>query len=259
VPELPEVETVVRTVRPHVVAHTIRDARFFAPRSAQGRPEEMAARLAGQRIHAVRRTGKHILFDLDEGVLDIHLRMTGKLLCDAARGPYTRALLELDRGSLAFEDVRQFGYLVWRAEDPPLGPDMLSIPASGFLELLRRSRSRLKPLLLDQSKVAGLGNIYVDESLHRAGLHPLSAASRVSRRRAAHLHETILQVLQESLDAGGSSISDYVDAAGRRGSFQASHRVYGREGEPCLCCGATIRRILVGQRGTHYCPLCQKR
>lgn len=258
-PELPEVETVVRTVRPHVAGRTIREARYFAPRAAQGRPEEMATRLAGQRIHAVRRTGKHILFDLDEGVLDIHLRMTGKLLCNSARGPYTRALLELDRGSLAFEDVRQFGYLVWRAGDPTLGPDMLSVTTSEFQELLRLSRSRLKPLLLDQSKVAGLGNIYVDEALHRAGLHPLSTASRVSGRRSARLHESILQVLQESLDAGGSSISDYVDAAGRRGSFQGSHRVYGREGEPCLCCGAAIRRIVVGQRGTHYCPQCQKR
>jgi formamidopyrimidine-DNA glycosylase len=117
----------------------------------------------------------------------------------------------------------------------------------------------VKPLLLNQSFLGGMGNIYTDEALHRAGIHPRAIGSRLSRGRAARLHEAIREVLLESIESGGSSVSDYVDSDGRRGSFQLRHRVYGKEGEPCPACGEAIRRILVAQRGTHFCPRCQKR
>ena len=123
---------------------------------------------------------------------------------------------------------------------------------------LKARRGRLKPLLLNQSVLAGVGNIYCDEALFRAGLHPLAVAARVSRKRLEKLHAALVEILNEAILAGGSSISDYVDAEGRPGSFQEQHQVYGREGEPCPRCGSPIRRIVVGQRGTHYCAKCQR-
>lgn len=262
-PELPEVETVVRTLAPHAVGRTILDARFLSPHAAGHRPEELAARLRGRRILAVRRLGKFILADLDEGMLSIHLRMTGKLLFDAMPGPFTRAILELDSGCILFDDVRQFGRMEWCGQIPPnaarLGPDPLLIAPDAFAASLRAHRGRVKALLLNQAFIAGLGNIYVDEALFRAGVHPLAQASRVSRPRALGLHAAIVEVLSEAIAAGGSSISDYTDAQGRQGGFQRFHRVYGREGEPCPQCGTPVRRTVVGQRGTHFCPRCQRR
>jgi formamidopyrimidine-DNA glycosylase len=256
-PELPEVETVVRSLAPFVAGRRIVEARFLAPRAAGGRPDEVAARLEGRTITGLRRLGKHILFDLDKGVIDVHLRMTGKLLYDAAAGAYARAVLILDRGTLVFDDVRQFGYVVWRESDPAVGRDAMDLDETEFVELVRGRRGAIKPLLLNQAVIAGLGNIYVDEALFRAGVHPL--ARGVSRPRLKRLHAAVLEVLSEAIEAGGSSISNYVDAEGRRGSFQERHRVYGRAGEPCVICGAVVRRIVVGQRGTHYCPRCQRR
>ena len=125
--------------------------------------------------------------------------------------------------------------------------------------LLRARRSMVKPLLLNQNFLRGMGNIYTDEALHRAGIHPRALASRLTRERAARLHFAIQEVLLESIETGGSSVSDYVDSEGRRGAFQLRHRVYGKEGKPCTACGSLIRRILVAQRGTHFCPKCQKR
>ena len=254
-PELPEVETVVRTLAPRVMGRGIIEARFLAPRAAQGEPDEVAERLTGRIIRGVRRLGKHILIDLDVGLIDIHLRMTGKLLFGEP-GPYARAILQLDNGTLVFDDVRQFGHLVWRNSDPPAGRDALEVTAEEFIALARARRGRIKPLLLNQAFLAGLGNIYVDEALFRARVHPL--ARRLSRGRLERLYQAIEDVLGEAIDAGGSSISNYVDTEGRRGSFQQQHRVYGRAGEPCTACGAAIRRIVVGQRGTHYCPRCQR-
>lgn len=262
-PELPEVETVVRTLEPRVAGRRIVEARFLSGHAAGHRPEELAAHLRGRRIHAVRRVGKFILVDLDKGILSIHLRMTGKLLLNAVPGPFTRAILELDSGSILFDDVRQFGRMEWCAQIPPnvarLGPDPLLIAPEAFAASLRAHRGRVKALLLNQAFIAGLGNIYVDEALFRAGVHPLARASRVSRPRAFGLHAAIVEVLSEAIAAGGSSISDYTDAQGRQGGFQRFHRVYGREGELCLECGTPIRRIVAGRRGTHFCPRCQRR
>jgi formamidopyrimidine-DNA glycosylase len=259
VPELPEVETVVRTLTPRLAGRAIAAAVYRAGRAAQGDPVFHSARLAGRRIRSVRRLGKHILLDLDHGLAEIHLRMTGKLLFEGARPAYTRAVLHLDDGAaLSFEDVRQFGYIVWRDSEPALGADALNLTLDRLRWILASRRGRLKPLLLNQRVVSGLGNIYVDEALHRAGLHPLTQAGRISSRRAARLLQAIGEVLTAAIAAGGSSISDYVDAEGNRGSFQMEHRVYGRAGEPCLACGTAIRRIVVAQRGTHFCPRCQR-
>ncbi len=263
VPELPEVETVRRTLAPHVTGRKILAVRYFSPLAAGGSPDAMAEALAGTRILQLQRKGKYLIFHLDAGWMTVHLRMTGKLLVDGARSPWTRAQIELDSGRyLIFEDVRQFGRMLWSADFPAdvarLGPDALGLSSDEFLALLRGRRGNLKPLLLNQRVVAGLGNIYVDEALHRARLHPLTNASQLSRKRLLRLHSAVAEVLAEAVAAGGSSISDYLDADGRRGWFQISHRVYGREGEPCLSCGTPIRRIVVSQRGTHYCPSCQR-
>lgn len=262
-PELPEVETVVRTLAPRVAGRRIVEARFLSGHAAGHRAEELSERLRGRLIRGVRRVGKFIVLELDEGVLSVHLRMTGKLLADGAEGRFTRAVLELDRGSIVFDDVRQFGRMEWARELPEnvrrLGRDALEMGAEEFAERLRGRRGAVKPLLLNQAFVAGLGNIYVDEALFRAGVHPLAAAQRLSRGRALRLHDAIVEVLGEAIAAGGSSISDYADAEGRAGAFQRFHRVYGREGEPCVECGSPVKRMVVGQRGTHYCGRCQRR
>jgi len=262
-PELPEVENVVRSLRPHVELRRILDARFLSPLAAGGRPDQLAACLAGRRIERLRRLGKFLVFDLDQGVMTIHLRMTGQLLAAAHPGPHTRLILEFDRGALLFDDIRQFGRVTWSPDLPPnvaaLGPEPFDLTPRDFAARLRARRGALKPLLLNQHFLSGLGNIYVDEALFRARLHPLTRAHRVSAPRAAALLAASVEILHDAIAAGGSSISDYVDAEGRAGSFQRFHQVYGRQGEPCPRCTTPILRIVVGQRGTHLCPTCQRR
>ena len=223
---------------------------------------ELARRLRGQTIHSVRRHGKFIVLDLDSGKLTIHLGMTGKLLLDAVAGPYTRALFELDEGLLVYDDIRHFGKIEWSKELPDrvdaLGPDALTVAPEEFTAILRRRRSMIKPLLMNQAFVRGMGNIYTDEALFLARINPKAIASRLSRERAARLHKAMVDILSAAIALKGSSISDYVDSDGRKGSFQLHHQVYGREGEPCAVCGSAIRRIVLGSRGTHYCPRCQR-
>ena len=253
-PELPEVETIVRGIAPRLAGQRILSAAFPGKRVVRG----PAPALAGKLVRAIRRHGKFILFEFEDGVLAIHLGMTGKLVFDGARTAYTRAVFELSGGALFFEDVRQFGHLAWRSDSPPLGPDPLEIGADEFWRELHARARRIKPLLLDQQFLRGMGNIYVDEALFRAGIHPRAVAARLSRPRVLLLHEAMRDVLGLAIAKGGSSISDYVDAEGRKGSFQLLHQVYGKEGEPCPNCGRPIRRIVVGQRGTHYCGKCQR-
>jgi formamidopyrimidine-DNA glycosylase len=260
-PELPEVETIVRGLAPRLAGTRILAAEFRCPRVLRGQPE----RIVGKTIRAVRRYGKYIVIDFADSSssLGIHLGMTGKLLMDHAVGPHSHAIITLDRGVLIYDDIRQFGRIElseqFGARLEKLGPDPLSLPANDFVSRLRARRSMVKPLLLNQNFLRGMGNIYTDEALHRAGIHPRALASRLTRERAARLHFAIQEVLLESIETGGSSVSDYVDSEGRRGSFQLRHRVYGKEGKPCPACGSLIRRILVAQRGTHFCPKCQKR
>jgi len=264
VPELPEVETVVRSILP-LVGRRIVNAEFRAARILRGGdPERMAARLAGRRIRAIRRYGKFILVSLSGGgYLLLHLGMTGRLLLRASPGKHTHAIFTLDRGVLQFDDSRQFGSIEVHEDFPSrvarLGPEPLEISAEDFAAALHRRRTRVKALLLDQTFVRGVGNIYADEALFRAGIHPLANTGRLRRDRVLRLHRALGEVLSEAIAAGGSSVSDYVDAGGRQGFFQFSHRVYQRTGEPCLTCGAPIRRLLVAQRSSHFCPRCQRR
>ncbi|HEY1757465.1 MAG TPA: bifunctional DNA-formamidopyrimidine glycosylase/DNA-(apurinic or apyrimidinic site) lyase [Bryobacteraceae bacterium] len=258
-PELPEVETVVRTVAAHLTGRTILSAEFTSRHVTPGNRSALSKHLTGRKIESVRRRGKFILVTLDEGAFSIHLGMTGSLLVAGKPAQHTHAVFTLDDGLLLYNDSRQFGKIEWNpGRVHRLGPEPLEISLEDFRARLRR-KARIKPLLLNQTFLAGLGNIYADESLFASGIHPLTSAAKLSAPRAAKLHQAIREILTAAIEAGGSSISDYVDAEGRKGWFQVSHRVYGREGEACVKCGTPIKRIVVAQRSSHYCPKCQKR
>ncbi len=262
-PELPEVETVARSIA-RIVGRRIVSAEFTCLRILRGDPERMSADLAGRRIRGVRRRGKFIVIDLDGGYcLVVHLGMTGKLLLGGTPERHTHAIVNLDRGVLRYEDQRQFGKIeVSRglpARVEKLGPEPLEVTLTEFAARLKRRKARIKSVLLDQHFVRGVGNIYADEALFRAGIHPLAVGARLRPERVKRLHAAMVEVLTQAIEKGGSSISDYVDAEGRKGFFQFEHRVYQRTGEPCVNCGAPIRRRLVAQRGTHYCARCQRR
>ncbi len=267
-PELPEVETVVRQLRPDLIGRTVTDVEVSWPRTV-ARPGLRAFRegLRGRRFEGAWRRAKYLVFDLDDGRhLVGHLRMTGRFYVQRTLDDaWIRARLGLDDGrSLFFVDVRKFGRLALVRELdeilPPLGPEPLSeaIDGAWMRAALRSRRRMLKPLLLDQSFLAGLGNIYADEALHRAGLHPLRLSDRVPGPRADALVTAIRDVLARAIEQQGSSFDTfYRTPAGQPGNYQEEFRVYGREGLPCSTCGRLIRRIVVGQRGTHFCTGCQ--
>jgi formamidopyrimidine-DNA glycosylase len=265
-PELPEVETIARKLKPELVGRTIRSADLLWRRTlASPTPKKFHQQIAGQKILDVGRRAKFLNIRLKDFNLLIHLRMSGDLfLHKGAHKPekHDRLVLQLSGNkSLAFNDTRKFGR-VWLTDDPDglfssIGPEPLGreFTPQWLYASLHRKHRMLKPLLLDQSFLAGLGNIYTDEALNIARLHPLAASNSVTRRQAEALHEAIRRVLREGIRRNGASI----DWAYRGGGFQNYFRVYDREGEPCRNCGAEIERIVVGQRGTHYCPNCQTR
>ena len=261
-PELPEVETVVRSLRPALVGRRILNAEFGQLRVLRGLPQETAAELAGQRVQAIERYGKFIAIRLERGYLVVHLGMTGKLLVGAEPTKWTHAVFTLDRGTLIFDDPRQFGRIEYGADLPArvaaLGPEPLEVSLGEFARRLKERRSSVKAVLLNQAVVRGVGNIYADEALFRAGIHPTRVAAGLRKDRVARLYHAMREVLAEAIERRGSSVSNYVDADGRKGSFQLSHRVYQRTDEACLNCGGKIRRIVLAQRGTHFCPKCQK-
>ena len=254
----------VRSIRP-LVGRRIAAVEFFNTRILRGGdPDVMSARLAGARIAGVKRYGKFIVASLKGGgYLMVHLGMTGKLLLGGAAGKHTHAIFTFDRGVLLYDDPRQFGCIEFSEEFPGrvarLGPEPLEVGFQDFAAGLKNRKTRIKSLLLNQTFLRGIGNIYADEALFRAGIHPLAMAGRIRSDRARKLYDAIGAVLTEAIAAGGSSISDYVDAEGRKGFFQISHRVYQRAGEPCVVCGTPIRRVVVTQRSSHFCPRCQKR
>jgi formamidopyrimidine-DNA glycosylase len=274
VPELPEVETVRTRLAPDLEGRTIVRARVDDPRLVRPEPPALiGAALTGLVVERVERRGKYLLLRLDDGeTLAIHLRMTGNLLRRVAGVEPPRALraeLELDDGSLvAYTDLRRFGTWELLRDDEAraaflalrLGPEPFSDEFSPeFLHAaLRRREAPLKPVLLDQRVVAGLGNIYADEALWTAKLHPELPASRVRRADAERLHAAIREVLAAGIAAQGASIRDYRTPDGGQGSAQERFAVYGRTGLPCPRCGTPIKRLVVGQRGTHICPHDQK-
>ena len=261
-PELPEVETVVRTLRPLITGQRILNAEFTQPRVLRGSALETSQALAGRRIVRIERYGKFIAIVLDKGFLVVHLGMTGKLLVNAAPTKWTHAVFTLDDAVLHYDDPRQFGRVEYGVELPArvaaLGPEPLEVSLDDFARAVKLRRSPIKAVLLNQSVIRGVGNIYADEALFRAGVHPRSASASLSRPRVKRIYDAMRQVLLEAIESRGSSVSNYVDAEGRKGGFQWLHRVYRRTGEPCLTCATPITRILVAQRGTHFCAKCQR-
>ncbi len=270
-PELPEVETLRRQLQDALPGRTIVDCQFSGDRPSLVRSpneEAFARAIAGRMIERVRRRGKWLFLDLSGSlVLVAHLRMTGRWLlrrADAEEDPYLRARITLDTGDeLRWCDVRKFGTwdLVRDAErlTGTIGPEPLD-PSFGSSDLLKSTAGRRAPIkafLLDQRRVAGLGNIYVDEALWNAGIHPLRAAGSLTADQAARLHAAIVDVLRDAIENGGSSMRDYLDTAGRRGRVQHRWAVYKREGTPCRRCGAQIAKTRVSGRGTRFCPTCQ--
>jgi formamidopyrimidine-DNA glycosylase len=290
-PELPEVETIALGVNKRARGDRIVDAWFSGYRQPFKTPaKEQSEGLAGRTILAVHRMGKHIVVELgtqvnpapnatakrpaakaaaDSGDAQwiVHLGMTGRLLVTAADSPvapHTHARLGLASGhELRFVDPRRFGRLEFRrlvtdATFKAPGVEPLDISAAEFASLFKSRRMPIKSALLNQSLLAGVGNIYADESLFRAGIRPRRRTDRITVAEYGRLRQALRQVLRHAIRLGGSSVSDYVDANGMRGFFQLEHYVYQRTGEPCRRCRTPIRRILVAGRGTHYCPNCQR-
>ncbi len=288
-PELPEVETVANGVHARVAG--LRIDRVWTsgkPQTFKSPEAELVEVLTGARIQRVRRVGKTVVCDLrsadfsaaghhasaqesdaeaqksHEAQLLVHLGMTGRLLVSAPEvpwPPHTHAVLSLSDGrELRFVDPRRFGRLnVVREESGYQGPgaEPTTISPEAFARLFKGRKLAIKAALLNQSILHGVGNIYADEALFRAGIRPRRAAGRLSRTELGRLHAALQQVLARAIELGGSSVSDYVDAAGVRGFFQLEHKVYGRAGETCNDCATPLKKIIVGGRTTIYCPKCQ--
>jgi formamidopyrimidine-DNA glycosylase len=263
-PELPEVQTVVTSLRPKLLGRIIH--RIVSLRQDIVTPPtvDLAARLAGRAVQSIERRGKRIVFTLDDdNRFYIHLGMTGHVSVvppDAPLPPHTH--LELDLGSerLRFRDPRRFGGVWWLgtgSADEGMGPEPLDLRPGDLHRRLRRTTRAVKNALLDQRVVAGLGNIYIDEALHAAGIHPVTPADRLEAEEVGRLGRAIKTILRRAIRHRGSTLRDYFDADGAAGGFQRLHRVYDRAGRPCHRCHTPILRIVLGGRSTHFCPKCQ--
>jgi formamidopyrimidine-DNA glycosylase len=271
-PELPEVETVARSLAEFVTNRTVRSVDVRCAMLRRSLPPDFAARLEGRRILEVRRRAKYLILDLDEhGSWIVHLGMSGRLsrvdpvvAHELHRHDHVVVTFE-DATGLVFHDPRRFGLMT--IDDPStsavlrgIGPEPLSEDFNpAYLAQLRRSTRRtIKDVLMDQHVVGGLGNIYVNELLHVAGVRPRRRLSAMTRRECARVVEATRSVLREAIALGGSSISDFLDGIGRPGNYQAHRRVYDRTGEACAACATPIRSVVVGQRSSFYCPRCQR-
>lgn len=273
-PELPEVETIRRTLQPKLTGLKFTNVRILLPKTIRTpEPDEFREMLKDKTILKLGRRGKYLLINLSDGyTLAIHLRMTGRLVCCAGDKPvtkHTHVIFHLNNGSqLQFTDIRQFGRM-W------LVPTSSMADLAGYKDLgmepldelftrdflkkeLRRRHAKIKPLLLDQTFIAGLGNIYTDEALHRAKINPERLAATLTPREVAHLHHAIQDVLLDGIDSRGTTVRDFADGDGKAGNYQELLRVYNREGGPCHHCGQKIERKKVGGRSSYYCPACQK-
>src|SRR5512133_3746641 len=273
-PELPEVETVVRGLRAAVLGDTIESVWIGARTQPLKSPAaEIVVTLEGSRIKDVRRAGKHIIVDLDHDQRSgsssqppskfnhwiVHLGMTGQMVVarpDADVPKHTHLIAKLSSGrELRFTDPRMFGKLAVTHEFEPGGIEPLDLTFDQFVPLFRKRQTPIKSALLNQQLLRGVGNIYADEALFRARVRPRRRAASLTREELKRLYDAVRQVLQDAIAAGGSSIDDYVGANGERGFFQLQHRVYGREGERCLKCRKTpVKRIVIAGRSSHYCP-----
>ena len=288
-PELPEVETIARGLASRVTGDVIESVWLGSkPEPLKSTASEIVATLESKRIGAVHRVGKHIVFDLENGRRAsslvkrksrqksskasrppsntaqwiVHLGMTGRMLVcgpDQALEKHTHAVAKLASGrELRFVDPRRFGRLsVAHGFEAP-GSEPLEVELDAFIRLFHGRKTPIKSALLNQKLLRGVGNIYADESLFRSGVRPRRRAASLTRKELVLLYAAVQEVLKEAIALGGSSVSDYVDADGEEGFFQLQHRVYGREGEPCLVCETPIKRVVIAGRSSHYCPNCQK-
>lgn len=269
-PELPEVETIARGLAKRVAGDVIESVWLGSkPEPLKSPAEQIAATLQSKRIVDVRRAGKHIVFDLEPVESDrnpgrwiVHLGMTGSMRVSSPQEElekHTHAVVRLASGrELRFIDPRRFGRLSVVDEFEAPGAEPLQIKSDDFRALFRGRKTPIKSALLNQALLSGVGNIYADEALFRAGVRPRRRAASLTHDDLARLHKSVRRVLEEAIRLGGSSISDYVGADGEEGFFQLKHRVYGRAGKPCRVCRTPIKRIVIGGRSSHYCPKCQK-
>jgi formamidopyrimidine-DNA glycosylase len=275
-PELPEVETIVQGLRKSVIGKRIKSA--YADGCRIFNQRNFCKDLAGKKIKSVRRRGKFIIMELSDNYhLLIHLGMTGGLFHQRKEEPsdkHDHLIIKFtdNKTQLRYNDQRKFGKIRKRTTEngkrktvhgepftvlAQLGPEPLEITADGFVELFKKRKGRIKTLLLNQTVIAGIGNIYSDEALFEARIHPLTPAYRISKKKLKELHRAIQKILKKAILAGGSSVDNYTNLQGERGFFQLEHKVYGRQGEKCKRCGTKIKRIRITQRSTHYCPKCQ--
>jgi len=271
-PELPEVETTRRGLEPLVRGATVSGVVVRNRSLRQPVPRELSRMLTGQRIDALERRGKYLLFRAEDGTLIVHLGMSGRLWVvtkDAAPAKHDHFDLALDNGNIVrYRDPRRFGLVLWQRGDPlthkllrDIGPEPFS-DAFNAQQLYKETRARsgaIKTTLMDSHLVAGVGNIYASEALFRARINPKLPARRLGPARCATLVQTVREVLADAIKAGGSSLRDYVNSKGEAGYFQNNFSVYDRTGKPCLVCGSPIRSLVLGQRSTFYCPRCQAR
>ncbi len=297
-PELPEVETIARGLASRVTGDVIESVWLGSkPEPLKSSAAEIAATLESRRIATVRRVGKHIVLDLESVGVGrapapakrlkpekrkaagggarptqakpqptaqwiVHLGMTGRLLVcepDAQIAKHTHAVVKLASGrELRFVDPRRFGRLSVAHGFEAGGSEPLEVQLDPFVALFHGRKTPIKSALLNQKLLRGVGNIYADEALFRSGIRPRRRAASLTREELRRLYAALQEVLREAISLGGSSVSDYVDADGEEGFFQLQHRVYGREGEPCLVCKSPIKRVVIGGRSSHYCPRCQK-
>ena len=267
-PELPEVEVIVRGLRGKVLNNSITSLPWLKPHVlANTTIKELKQRIINQRICEVSRRAKYIIIKLTGDVfLVVHLRMTGKLTVvqkNVKPGKHTVFIFQLDDQALVFDDMRKFGR-IWLVENPDqlpqlmkLGPDALNLTYSEFKKICV-GKKPIKSLILDQVKIAGLGNIYASEILYLAHVHPQKPAGNLTAQEIKNIHNQIKPVLRQAIKAGGTSISDYVNSSGVPGEFQKLLKVYQRENQPCYTCNTPIQRIMIANRSTFFCPLCQK-
>jgi formamidopyrimidine-DNA glycosylase (fpg) len=266
-PELPEVETIARGLDKRVAGDVIESVWIGSkPEPLKSPAKQIAKVLEGARINKVKRVGKHIVVDLaPSGEWIVHLGMTGQMLVAAPESElakHTHLVAKLSSGrELRFVDPRRFGRLsVQKPENSftAQGGEPLGVSEEKFIALFKGRKTLIKSALLNQKILSGVGNIYADEALFRAGIRPRRRANAITREQLRKLYKTLREVLHEAIKAGGSSVSDYVDADGEEGFFQLQHRVYLRTGEACYTCKSPIKRVVIGGRSSHYCPRCQR-
>ena len=270
-PELPEVETIARTLEPAVCNRLIAGVELlYRPLLRRGGRKGLDS-LRGRRVLAVRRRGKMLIIEFEGArTLVFHLKMTGQFslaVLGEERDKHTRLVVRFEDGvnELRFRDVRKFGFMLCLEGDPEaactelacLGPEPLQVGLTEFAAILGRRKGRIKSLLLNQTVVAGIGNIYADEMLFDARIHPETPASSLGKKAVERLYNSMKKILTLAIAEKGSTVQDYRDAEGNAGNFQFFHRAYDRKGEPCVTCGTPIRMTRIGGRSSHFCPKCQ--